>query len=201
VLETMTVVQQGSAPQESPSRRANPVRDEPTVSSTHERETAADVAINGRRETELERYDRNLSELMGELRVALPGVQVLFAFLLVAPFNQRFGSVSHFERRLYLATLLCTLLASILLIAPTIIHRLEFRQGEKAYVVQTANRLAIAGLSVFAVAMTSAVLLITHYLFGLATAIITTTIVAVAFALIWFAVPVRRRRLRRRLGR
>jgi Family of unknown function (DUF6328) len=201
VLGTMTVVQQGSAPQESPSQRANPVRDEPTVSSTHERETAADVAIAGRRETELERYDRNLSELMGELRVALPGVQVLFAFLLVAPFNQRFGSVSHFERRLYLATLLCTLLASILLIAPTIIHRLEFRQGEKAYVVQTANRLTIAGLSVFAVAMTSAVLLITHYLFGPATAIITTAIVAVAFALIWFAVPVRRRRLRRRLGR
>jgi hypothetical protein len=201
VVGTMVVVQQGSAPQESPSRRANPVRDEPTVSSRHERETAADVAITGRRETELERYDRNLSELMGELRVALPGVQVLFAFLLVAPFNQRFGSVSHFERRLYLATLLCTLLASILLIAPTIIHRLEFRQGEKAYVVQTANRLTIAGLSVFAVAMTSAVLLITHYLFGAATAIITTTIVAVAFALIWFAVPVRRRRLRRRLGR
>jgi uncharacterized protein DUF6328 len=201
VLGTMTVVQQGCAPQESPSRRANPVRDEPTVSSTHERETAADVAITGRRETDLERYDRNLSELMGELRVALPGVQVLFAFLLVAPFNQRFGSVSHFERRLYLATLLCTLLASILLIAPTIIHRLEFRQGEKAYVVQTANRLTIAGLSVFAVAMTSAVLLITHYLFGPATAIITTAIVAVAFALIWFAVPIRRRRLRRRLGR
>jgi Flp pilus assembly protein TadB len=106
------------------------------------------------------------------------------------------GSLSHFERRLYLATLLCTLLASILLIAPTIIHRLEFRQGEKAYVVQTANRLTIAGLSVFAVAMTSAVLLITHYLFGPATAIITTAIVAVAFA-----VPVRRRRLRRRRGR
>ena len=201
MLGTMAVVQQGSAPQESPSRRANPVPDEPTVSSTRERETAADVAITGRRETELERYDRNLSELMGELRVALPGVQVLFAFLLVAPFNQRFGSVSHFERRLYLATLLCTLLASILLIAPTIIHRLEFRQGEKAYVVETANRLTIAGLSVFAVAMTSAVLLITHYLFGPATAIITTAIVAVAFALIWFAVPVRRRRLRRRLGR
>jgi hypothetical protein len=149
----------------------------------------------------MERYDRNLSELMGELRVALPGVQVLFAFLLVAPFNQRFGSISHFERRLYLATLLCTLLASILLIAPTIIHRLEFHQGEKAYVVQTANRLTIAGLSVFAVAMTSAVLLITRYLFGPATAIITTAIVAAAFALILFAVPVRRRRMRRRLGR
>jgi hypothetical protein len=175
--------------------------DEPTVSSTDERENAADVVIDGRRETELERYDRNLNELMGELRVALPGVQVLFAFLLVAPFNQRFGTVSHFERRLYFATLLCTLLASILLIAPTVIHRVEFRQGEKGYVVQTANRLMIAGLSVFAVAMTSAVLLITHFLFGAATAIITTAIVAVAFAMIWFAVPLRRQRLRRRLGR
>jgi len=174
------------------------MRDEPTASRTLERESAASAVTVGRRETELERYDRNLNELMGELRVALPGVQVLFAFLLVAPFNQRFGTVSHFERRLYFATLLCTLLASILLIAPTVIHRLEFRQGEKAYVVQTANCLTIAGLSVFAVAMTSAILLITHYLFGPATAIITTAIVALAFALIWFALPLRRRRLRRR---
>ena len=184
----------------SASRRTIPMHDEPTVSSAHERESAPSV-IDGRRETELERYDRNLNELMGELRVALPGVQVLFAFLLVAPFNQRFGTVSHFERRLYFATLLCTLLASILLIAPTVIHRVEFRQGEKGYVVQTANRLMIAGLSVCAVAMTSAVLLITHFLFGAATATITTAIVAVAFAMIWFAVPLRRQRLRRRLGR
>ena len=88
--------------------------------------------VAGRHETELERYDRNLSELMAELRVALPGVQVLFAFLLVVPFSQRFDTVSHFERRLYFATLLCTLLASILLIAPTLIHRLEFRRGGKA---------------------------------------------------------------------
>jgi hypothetical protein len=174
--------------------------DEPTVSITHERGESATVT-DGRHETELERYDRNLNELMGELRVALPGVQVLFAFLLVAPFNQRFGTVSHFERRLSFATLLCTLLASILLIAPRVVHRLAFRQGEKAYVVQTANRLTIAGLSVFAIAMTSAILLITHYLFGPTTAIVTTAIVVVAFALIWFALPLRRRRLRRRLGR
>jgi Family of unknown function (DUF6328) len=146
----------------------------------------------GRRETELERYDRNLTELMAELRVALPGVQVLFAFLLVAPFNQRFATVSHFERRLYFATLLCTLLASILLIAPTLIHRLEFQRGEKRYVVQIANRLTIAGLSVFALAMTCAVLLVTHYLFGVTTAIVTTAIVAVLFAAVWFALPLRR---------
>src|SRR5437588_821483 len=117
------------------------------------------AAGDGRAETELERYDRNLSELMGELRVALPGVQVLFAFLLVAPFNQRFKDTSYFERRLYFATLLLTLLASILLIAPTVVHRLQFRRGEKAYIVRTANRLTIAGLMVFAVAMTSAIAL------------------------------------------
>src|SRR5438477_9088278 len=91
------------------------------------------VLLNGRSETELERYDRNLNELLGELRVALPGVQVLFAFLLVAPFNQRFGTVSSFERALYLCALLLTLLASILLIAPTMIHRLHFQLGAKAY--------------------------------------------------------------------
>jgi Family of unknown function (DUF6328) len=146
----------------------------------------------GRRETELERYDRNLSELMAELRVALPGVQVLFAFLLVAPFSQRFDNLSDFERRLYFATLLCTLLASILLIAPTLVHRLEFRHGEKAYVVRIANRLTIAGLSVFALAMTCAVLLVTQYLFGVGTAIITTLIVAAFFATIWFVLPLRR---------
>jgi hypothetical protein len=166
------------------------MQDEGPTSGQHE---AADSLVGGRRETELERYDRNLAELTGELRVALPGVQVLFAFLLVAPFNQRFGTVSQFERRLYFAALLLTLLATMLLIAPTIIHRLQFRRGEKAYVVQTANRLMISGLIVFAVAMTAAVLLVTHYLFGSLTAVITTIIVVAAFIAIWFLLPLRRR--------
>jgi hypothetical protein len=156
------------------------------------------TATNGRNETELERYDRNLIELMGELRVALPGVQVLFAFLLVAPFNQRFAKVSSFERHLYFATLLCTLFASILLIAPTMLHRLAFGRGDKPYVVTTANRLTIAGLSVFAVAMTSAILLITHYLFGAEPAFVTVPLVVLAFLLVWFALPLWRRRRRRR---
>lgn len=148
----------------------------------------------GREETELERYDRNLTELMGELRVALPGVQVLFAFLLVAPFNQRFGRTTTFERDLYFAALLCTLLASILLIAPTVIHRLEFQRGQKAYVVKAGNRLTIAGLIVFAVAMTCAITLVTHYLFGAAAAIVTTAAAVLAFSLIWFVIPLLRRR-------
>ncbi len=149
---------------------------------------------HGREESELERLDRNLIELMGELRVALPGVQVLFAFLLVAPFNQRFGKTTHFERGLYFGALLCTLVASILLIAPTVIHRLEFRHGDKGYVVRTGNRLTIAGLIVLAAAMTCAITLVTGFLFGTAAAIGTAAFAVFAFTMVWFVVPLWRRR-------
>jgi hypothetical protein len=154
--------------------------------------------IDCRNETELERYDRNLNELMGELRVALPGVQVLFAFLLVAPFNQRFGSASAFERGLYFATLLLTTLASILLISPTVMHRIHFQQGQKPYLVRTSNRLTIAGMAVLAVAMTSAVGLVTHYLFGGLASIITAVVVLALFVLVWFGGPLRHARCERR---
>jgi len=150
-------------------------------------------AHDGREETELERYDRNLTELMGELRVALPGVQVLFAFLLVAPFNQRFSSVSRFERDLYFVTLLLTLLASALLIAPTVLHRIVFQRGQKPFVVRIANRLTISGMAVLGAAMTCAVSLVTHFLLGQTTAIITTVAVAFFLALLWFGLPLRRR--------
>jgi len=162
--------------------------------SARDRARRAQQLAKLRGETELERYDRNLNELLGELRVALPGVQVLFAFLLVAPFNQRFGTVSSFERALYLCALLLTLLSSILLIAPTMIHRLHFQLGAKAYIVHTANRLMIAGLAVLAAAMTAAVLLVTHYLFGPTLASVTTAFVVAGFALTWFALPIRNRR-------
>lgn len=152
-----------------------------------------ELGAQGRDETELERYDRNLTELMAELRVALPGVQVLFGFLLVAPFNARFGHTSGFERRLYFAALLLTLLASILLISPTMMHRLAFRQGRKYDVVRTGNRLTIAGIVVLATAMTCAIALVTHYMFGQTTAIVTTVVAALAFASIWFILPLRHR--------
>jgi Family of unknown function (DUF6328) len=154
----------------------------------------APLAAGLRNETESERYDRNLTELLGELRVALPGVQVLFAFLLVVPFNQRFGSVSTFELDLYLVTLLLTWAACVLLIAPTIVHRLHFRLGDKAYVVRAANRLMIAGLTVFAAAMTIAVLLVTDYLFDAVVAAAATAAVVAGFATVWFLLPIRSRR-------
>jgi hypothetical protein len=145
-----------------------------------------------RDETPFERTDRNLAELLNELRVALPGVQVLFAFLLVVPFNAGYTRLTDFERKLYFGVLLCTELASILLIAPSVHHRIEFRKQDKEFLVVTANRLTIAGLSVLAVAMTGAILLITHVLFGATAAAVTSVIVALGFALLWYAIPLRR---------
>jgi hypothetical protein len=145
-----------------------------------------------RDETPHERADRNLVELLNELRVALPGVQVLFAFLLIVPFNAGYGRMSQFDRKLYFGVLLCTALASILLIAPSMHHRIEFRKHDKEYLVVTANRLTIAGLSVLAVAMTGAILLITHVLFGTVESVITTVVVAGGFGVVWYAIPLRR---------
>src|SRR5258705_9613810 len=93
-----------------------------------------------RDETDAERVDRNFTELLGELRIALPGVQVLFAFLLTVPFAQGFTSLTQFERDLYLVVLLLTALASALLIAPTAYHRVLFRKGYKPQILTFANR-------------------------------------------------------------
>ncbi len=152
---------------------------------------------SGREETEKERVDRNLQEFLGELRVALPGVQVLFAFLLVVPFNQRFADVTSFQKTVYFATLLCAAAASICLIAPTVHHRVEFRRQDKEWILKVSNRLAIAGLAFLAVAMTGAMLLITDFLYGSTTTAVAIAAVAVAFFAVWFGIPLQRL-LRRR---
>lgn len=150
-------------------------------------------------ETPAERSDRHLTELLGELRVGLPGVQVLFAFLLVVPFNARFDEVTGFQEGVYLATLVCTALASALLIAPTMHHRLEFQRGDKAHVVAVATRLAVAGLTLLALGMVGVLVLVTDFLFDTATTIAVTLPVTAAFAWTWYAMPLRRlRELERR---
>jgi hypothetical protein len=154
---------------------------------------------SGRAESEDERLDRNLGELLQELRVALPGVQVLFAFLLAVPFQQHFTSITPFEKRVYFATLLCTAISAALLISPSAYHRMTFHFQQKRWLVFVANRLAIAGLAFLALSMTGAIMLITDVLFGgLATAIFSAAALAM-FAALWFALPLRRRlRLDRR---
>jgi amino acid transporter len=151
----------------------------------------------GRPETDQERVDRNLVELLAELRVALPGVQVLFAFLLVVPFNQRFEDVTAFQEKVYFVTLLCATAASAFLIAPSVHHRIEFRRQDKEHIVVVANRLAIIGLCFLAVAMTGVIMLVTDVLFGTAATAVATAAVGVTFGVLWYAVPIRRRLARR----
>src|SRR3954454_11258159 len=150
----------------------------------------------GRNETEKDRLDRNLNELLGELRVALPGVQVLFAFLLTVPFQQGFSKATNFQKDVYLVTLLLTAMASALLIAPSAYHRMQFRQDDKKHIVFIANRFAIVGFAFLAAAMSAAILLVTDYPYGGATATICTVGAAVVLYGFWYAAPLARRALR-----
>lgn len=146
----------------------------------------------GREESEKERLDRNMLELLNELRVALPGVQVLFAFLLILPFSQGFTMVDSFQKTVFLVTLLATALAAVTLIAPSMHHRLEFREGIKAEILRDSNRLAIVGMTSLAVAMVGAVMLITDFVFDGDTMIASVVGVTVAFVLVWYVMPARR---------
>jgi Family of unknown function (DUF6328) len=148
---------------------------------------------SGRDESPEERVDRNLQELLGEIRVALPGVQVLFAFLLVVPFNQRFGSVTDFDRTLYLVTLLCAALASAFLIAPTVHHRLMFRRQDKEHLVHVSNRQTLIGVTFLAFAMTGAIVLATNIIFKPATTAFAGAVVALTFIVLWYVLPLMRR--------
>src|SRR6478609_8728410 len=159
-----------------------------------ERPDEKKLRSSGREETEEERLDRNLGELLQELRVALPGVQVLFAFLLAVPFQQNFTEITPFEKDVYFATLLCTAMSAALLIAPSAYHRITFHLQQKHELVFLANRFTIAGLSFLALAMTGAIVLITDVLFGTAaTTIVTGVAAAGVFVFLWYVLPLRRR--------
>jgi hypothetical protein len=144
-------------------------------------------------ESEQERLDRQLDQLLNELRVAMPGVQVLFAFLLAVPFQQRFGAVTDFQKNVYFVTLLAATAASALFIAPTAFHRLMFKARDKPYLIAISSRLAVAGLACLAIAMNGAVLLVTDVLFGGATVKITVASTAALYIGLWFVLGLVRR--------
>lgn len=151
----------------------------------------------------MERLDRNLEELTGELRVVVTGVQVLFAFLLIVPFNTGFAHAADFERTVYFITLLLAALAAACTIAPSAQHRFLFRHDDKQRIVFVSNRVVIAGLASLALAMCGCVLLVTSTLFGVLAGALTAIAVAAPFGVLWFAMPLRRRRAlsaRRRSG-
>jgi hypothetical protein len=144
-------------------------------------------------EDERKRLDRELIELLNEVRVAMPGVQVLFGFLLAVPFQQRFAQVSDFQRHAYFATLLFAAVAAALLIAPTAYHRLMFRQHDKKALIKFGNRMAIGALVCLAFAMNGAVLLITDVMFGSTTLVVTVAVLASVYSWLWFGVALTRR--------
>jgi hypothetical protein len=139
------------------------------------------------------RRDRQMLELLNELRVALPGVQILFAFLLTVPFSVRFGSLTTFQRDVYYLTLIATALSAACLIAPSSAHRLRFHKGERAWIVESANRLMIVGLVFLAFALSGSVLLITDVMFDGARVWIYTGLVALCIAGLWFVRPLARK--------
>ena len=145
----------------------------------------ADDSDDGRR-------DRELIELLNELRVALPGVQVLFAFLLAVPFAQRFADVTDLQRDAYTAALLCTLAGLVFLIAPTTFHRIRFRDRDKELLLKLSNRFTIVGMVLLALAMTASVFLVMDLLYESTLAVIVSAMAAALFAVVWFFLPLGR---------
>ena len=157
--------------------------------------TSQNAERDTRHETQLERLDRNLEELTGELRVVVTGVQVLFAFLLIVPFDTGFAHVGSFERAVYFVTLVLATLAAVCTLAPSAEHRFLFRHEDKQHLVFSSSRVVIAGLGCLALAMCGCLLLVTTKLFGVSAGVLTAALGALPFTLLWFAVPLRRRRL------
>jgi len=148
-------------------------------------------------ETEKEQTDRQLVELLNELRVALPGAQVLLGFLLTVPFATRFGSTTQLERVTLFVCLLLTVVGTVLLMAPSVYHRLRWGRGGKSDVVLVAHRLFLAGSSCLGAGMVAAVFLIANVLFDLGAAIVSALAVALTVGLSWYLLPTTRSRSRR----
>jgi hypothetical protein len=140
-------------------------------------------------ETEKERLDRNFQELLQGLRVALPGVQVLFAFLLILPFQQGYVKVTEFQETVYFGTLLCTAIASACLIAPPVRHRLLFRRGVKDWILFNSNTVVTIGFVFLSVAISGAILLISDFIYDSTAAVVATALVGLALTWFWFASP------------
>jgi uncharacterized protein DUF6328 len=151
------------------------------------------AADDDREETTDEKLDRNTIELLNELRIAGSGIQILFAFLLVVPFNAGWTKTTSFERAVYFVTLVLVAVAAVLLLAPPIHHRLLFRHHEKSYLVTSGNRLAIAGMAFLALGFTGILVLLSDYVVGGVAPIVAGVVTLTAVGGLWFAMPLVRR--------
>jgi predicted membrane channel-forming protein YqfA (hemolysin III family) len=149
--------------------------------------------VSENQESRDERLNRELIELLNELRVVLPGVQVLFAFLLTVPFTNTFSSITNQQRQVFFAVFLCTAASTALLIAPSAYHRLRWRQHDKEQMLTTANRLSIGGMVFLTFALVGASFLVADLIFHTTAAALVTAAVAGFFAWFWWGLPLWRR--------
>ena len=140
-------------------------------------------------EDRMERVSRELIELLNELRVALPGVQVLFAFLLAVPFAQGFTNTTDFQRALFFVVTALTASSAALLIAPSAWHRIRFRQRDKERILRASNKMTIAGLGFLALAMTGAVMLIADFVYSPTLTIASGILAGLVFGMLWYILP------------
>ena len=137
-------------------------------------------------ETPKERADRELIELLNELRVVLPGVTVLLGFLLAVPFARGWTQVTEFQRDVFVVAFLASAVAVALLTAPSSYHRLRFRQGNKERMVRIGNRLAIAGIAAAAVSLLAVVVLVMDYVVSRGAAIAAAAALFAVIAVLWY---------------
>ena len=140
-----------------------------------------------------DKQDRQMIELLNELRVAMPGVQILLGFLLTVPFAARFEVVTSFQRHVYFVTVCLAALTTACLIAPTAAHRLLFHQGERPWLIEQANRMLIAGLVFLGLALVGAILMVTDFLFDGAVVYVVPPALALTILGLWFLRPLARR--------
>jgi len=146
-----------------------------------------------RSEDEQERLNRQMIELLNELRVAMPGVQVLFGFLLTVPFQQGFRQVTEFQETVYFVTLVAAAVATAFLIAPSAYHRVMFEAHDKPKIIHIGTGQMLVGLAALAIAMNGAVLLVTDVLFDAGTVAVTVTVLGTLYFTLWFGFGIVRR--------
>jgi MFS family permease len=144
-------------------------------------------------ETEKQRWDRNFSDLLQELRVAQTGVQILFAFLLTLPFSSGFPKTTAFQKDVFVVALMTAAFATAMIISPVAFHRALFRQGRKPELVRYAHRMATGGLAFMLISMVSSILLITDYLLNIWVATVLSIIAGAWFLMFWAIIPAFRR--------
>jgi membrane-bound acyltransferase YfiQ involved in biofilm formation len=144
-------------------------------------------------ESRRERVNRELIELLNELRVALPGVQVLFAFLLAVPFSNGYKRITNFQKNVFFATLVLTALSTACFIVPTAYHRINFRQREKEQILLSSNKFSIAGIMLLALSMIGVLVLVTDVIYSDTAAVVTGLVSLSVFGGLWVVLPVTRR--------